>query len=97
MRDAAMATAQAQPEPAAACAAAPGELPSYQRRPQGAGKRKRIPIDRPAESLPIIYEGDARDEHLAAQGKEAMRLIGEMWSKLPEAEKAKLEPEMSLT
>ena len=70
MRDAAMATAQAQLKLAAACAAALGEdAPKLTKDGRKArGKREKDP-NRPAyaELLPsTVYEGDARDEYLSS-------------------------------
>ena len=92
MRDAAMATAQAQLKLAAACAAALGEeAPKLTKDGRKArGKREKDP-NRPAyaETAYQLFMKETRATNTSLpKGKEAMRLIGEMWSKLPEAEKA---------
>ena len=92
MRDAAMATAQAQLKLAAACAAALGEdAPKLTKDGRKArGKREKDP-NRPAyaETAYQLFMKETRATNTTLpKGKEAMRLIGEMWSKLPEAEKS---------
>ena len=92
MRDAALATAQAQLKLAAACAAALGEdAPKLTKDGRKArGKREKDP-NRPAyaETAYQLFMKETRATNTTLpKGKEAMRLIGEMWSKLPEAEKS---------
>ena len=87
MRDAAMATAQAQLKLAAACAAALGEdAPKLTKDGRKArGKREKDP-NRPAyaETAYQLFMKETRATNTSLpKGKEAMVLIGEMWSKLP--------------
>ena len=87
MRDAALATAQAQLKLAAACAAALGEdAPKLTKDGRKArGKREKDP-NRPAyaETAYQLFMKETRATNTSLpKGKEAMVLIGEMWSKLP--------------